>query len=96
MQGYFSGSWITGPHYGSMHGGFWGGGKAGVLRYHDVYEKMMNLMLLAGIVDDDQPVQELTQDLIPEMFQVLEFGAEACVIGGGLPRACTRRQLIGL
>eukprot|EP01045_Picozoa_sp_COSAG04_P028644 COSAG04_NODE_4503_length_2048_cov_2.282709_1_plen_446_part_00 len=88
VQMYFSGSWITGPHYGTMHGGFWGGGKAGVLRYHDVYEKMMSLMLLAGIVDDDQPVQELTQDLVTDLFQVLGFDAKACMLEG-LPREYT-------
>jgi hypothetical protein len=59
-----------------------------VLRYHDVYEKMMNLMLLAGIVDDDQPVQELTQDLIPDLFQVLGFEAKACMLEG-LPQTYT-------
>ena len=62
-----------------MHGGFWGGGAAGILRYHDLYSTLLNLMTLKGIVDDDQPVQEMAQDLVPDLFQIL---------GASSPKAC--------
>ena len=66
-----------------MHGGFWGGGAAGILRYHDLYSTLLDLMTLKGIVDDDQPVQEMAQDLVPEIFQILGMvPPKACALEG--------------
>jgi hypothetical protein len=65
-----------------MHGGWLGGGKAGLLRYHELYSTLVNLMLLKGIVDDDQPVQEIAQDLMPELFQVLGVPSKHCLLEG--------------
>ena len=67
---------------GSFHGGLFGGGAAGLVKYYELYSTLIDLMLLKGIVDDDQPVQELSQDLMPELFQVLGFPAKDCLLKG--------------
>ena len=65
-----------------MHGGLFGGGIVGIMRYYELYSSLLDLTLLKGIVDDDQPMQEIAQDLMPELFQVLGFSQKDCLVEG--------------
>eukprot|EP01046_Picozoa_sp_COSAG06_P030061 COSAG06_NODE_2834_length_6204_cov_12.577396_8_plen_48_part_00 len=44
-----------------------------MLQLEKLYAHLLEIMTMKGIVDDDQPVLELSIMVMPELFQVLGY-----------------------